>query len=734
MSQSKTEAAGDLPKKKLDMPGKILIGLGLGILTGLFFGELAAPLKIAGDAFVGLLQMTVLPYIVLALIGGIGKLTAQQSRLMLTRVALIILVLWLIGLGSVLLFGLSLPSQVSASFFSNSLVEDPPSFDFFGLFIPSNPFQSLAENKVPAVVLFCVLCGAAIISMKNKDRVINGIDVLMQVMGRVTGLIVNLSPYGVFFIAASAAGTMDLAELARIQGYLVLLTVICAVLCFIIIPSVISTMTPFTRKDVSPLLRASFILAFATGKTLVVLPLLIEGIRKMHEQKGVDNEETTSTIDVLVPLAYSFPHLGRILATAFIPFAAWYAGSPLTAEQYPVLLGAATFVHFSTSPVSIPFLLDLMHLPSDLFQLFLVTGVYVGRLTDAVGAAYILAVTVLGTCAVRGTLSINWRRIGTLGAGVVVFALVVVFGGRAYLNATSTDSYDTEAIIASMQTPPRDIQISVVEPGPNPMPLMEGQSHLERITNRGIIRVGFDPDALPFSYFNANGQLVGFDIEMIDSLGEMLDVEIEYVPILSKRNVADEMRQDYYDIAVGGFVNTLQTARDRPASEPYMHLNMALVVLDFRDKEFSSIESIAAREGLRIAYIEGGSFEDKARAFLPLAQFVPLDSPAQFFDHEAGAQEADALLFSAEAGSAWTLLHPEYKVMAPFPRHIQMPLVVPYSGSTDTEMDEFVDTWAALVRADGTIEAAYDYWILGQGTEEITPRWSVIRDVLHWAD
>ena len=105
MSQSKTEAAGDLPKKKLDMPGKILIGLGLGILTGLFFGELAAPLKIAGDAFVGLLQMTVLPYIVLALIGGIGKLTAHQSRLMLTRVALIILVLWLIGLGSVLLFG-----------------------------------------------------------------------------------------------------------------------------------------------------------------------------------------------------------------------------------------------------------------------------------------------------------------------------------------------------------------------------------------------------------------------------------------------------------------------------------------------------------------------------------------------------------------------------------------------------------------------------------------------------
>jgi hypothetical protein len=32
-------------KKKLEMPAKILIGFGLGILSGLFLGELAAPLE-----------------------------------------------------------------------------------------------------------------------------------------------------------------------------------------------------------------------------------------------------------------------------------------------------------------------------------------------------------------------------------------------------------------------------------------------------------------------------------------------------------------------------------------------------------------------------------------------------------------------------------------------------------------------------------------------------------------
>jgi len=41
----------------------ILIGAVLGLACGLFFGEYATVLSVVGDAFVGLLQMTVLPYI-----------------------------------------------------------------------------------------------------------------------------------------------------------------------------------------------------------------------------------------------------------------------------------------------------------------------------------------------------------------------------------------------------------------------------------------------------------------------------------------------------------------------------------------------------------------------------------------------------------------------------------------------------------------------------------------------
>ena len=44
----------------------------------------------------------------------------------------------------------------TASFFSTTLIERRPTVNFVDLFNPSNPFHPLANNIVPAVVLFSV--------------------------------------------------------------------------------------------------------------------------------------------------------------------------------------------------------------------------------------------------------------------------------------------------------------------------------------------------------------------------------------------------------------------------------------------------------------------------------------------------------------------------------------------------------------------------------------------------
>ena len=725
-------------KKTMGLSEKIMIGFGLGLATGLFFGELAAPLNYLGDVFVGLLQMTVLPYIMLSLMGGIGKLTGAQSRLLLGRVSLIILFFWLVGYLTVLLFGLSLPAQTSASFFSTSMVAEPRSFDFFSLFIPSNPFRSMAENRVPAVVLFSVLCGAAIIGMSSRDSILRTLDTMQNVLGRVTGFIVSLSPFGVFFVVASAAGTMNIEEMVRIQGYMVLMSVFTLAICFLLVPALVTQLTPFKSKDVSPLLRASFILAFATGKTLVVLPMLIEGVREIFEKKAEENPETqkdiNSTIEVLVPLSYSFPHLGRIMATAFIPFAGWYIGQPLPLDMYPMLFGAGLFVHFSTAPVSVPFLLDLARLPSDLFQLFMVTGVYMGRLADAVGASYILAVTFLGTCAMRGMLKIRLRRLGLLVIGIVIVSVVLVAGSRFYLDLTSSGEYNKDKIVASMQLPHLAAEVEIVESGPNPVPLGKGQSRLQRIIDRNVIRVGYDSDHLPFTYHNQAGELAGFDVEFVNALALDLGVSVEMVPILKRETFHEEMQNDHFDIAIGGFVDTVELAQHTPFSDPYLYLNLALVVPDYRKREFASLDSINKIKDLRVTVIAGSGLKDEAKKYFPDAKIINIASPREYFTQGKPGALADTLLFSAESGSAWSMLYPAYQVTTPLPRTIRLPVVIPYAGEPDPQLDEFLDNWVMLKQNDGTVDRTYDYWILGKGTEPKEPRWSVIRDVLGWVD
>ena len=67
------------------MTFRIVSGLVLGIATGLFFGEKAASLQPIADVWIGLMQMTVLPYVIVSLISGLGQLDATLARLLAVR-------------------------------------------------------------------------------------------------------------------------------------------------------------------------------------------------------------------------------------------------------------------------------------------------------------------------------------------------------------------------------------------------------------------------------------------------------------------------------------------------------------------------------------------------------------------------------------------------------------------------------------------------------------------------
>jgi hypothetical protein len=72
-----------------------------------------------------------------------------------------------------------------------------------------------------------------------------------------------------------------------------------------------------------------------------------------------------------------------------------------------------------------------------------------------------------------------------------------------------------------------------------------------------------------------------------------------------------------------------------------------------------------------------------------------------------------------------------YTVAVAHPDVLALPVAYGMARS-DREWTEFVNPWIDLKKKDRTIASLYDYWVLGESAADKEPRWSVIRNVLHW--
>ena len=71
-------ARSDPPARAGDgLSRRIAIGVVAGIAVGVFFGDRTAFLQIVADGYVRLLQMTVLPYVTISIVSGLGARQAE---------------------------------------------------------------------------------------------------------------------------------------------------------------------------------------------------------------------------------------------------------------------------------------------------------------------------------------------------------------------------------------------------------------------------------------------------------------------------------------------------------------------------------------------------------------------------------------------------------------------------------------------------------------------------------
>ncbi len=692
---------------------RVIFSLLAGIGFGIAVGEWAGRLEWIGNAYIRLLQMTVLPYILFSLMGGLGRLELAMARRIGLAGAGLILFLWATAMLTLLTMPLAYPDWTSAAFFSTSLITPPARFDPLTLYIPSNPFHALANTIVPAAVVFSIAMGLALIAVPDKDGLLRGMQNLSDALMKIASFVARLAPIGIFALTAAAAGTLDVQALARLQVYLWVYAGAWLVLTFLVLPLFVAWATPFGYREVMRDARTAMVTAFAAGTVLVVIPMIIERTKTLLREHGMVSKAADTAVDVLVPTAYTFPSVGTLLGIGFILFAGWFVGAPLDISQYPGFVVTGAISAFGTMAVALPFMLDYFHLPADLFQLYLVGSVMTARFATVLAAMHAVVISLLGASVMLGRLRreglVRALLLGLAVTGLLMWGLGVVLGRLVPYEYTGYEK------LISMQPIERVQPERFITDPQSLAPLPGDRPRLQAIAERGSLRVAFPRDAVPFAFRNKAGQVVGLDMDLLRILARKLGVGLEIVR-LDKPAAVAALAEGRIDLLAGGLAITTARAREWEMTQPYLVEHIGFVVPDYRRKVFTTLEGIRAQKGLRIgvlAALRESVYAPLIRRRFPGARIVPIASPRDFLTGKTGA---DVMIYSAESGAIWTLIYPQFSVVVPQGLDTRLPLgmVLPPG---DPHFADFINLWLKVEQTRGTLDALMAYWVYGKTRE-----------------
>ena len=342
--------------RRIGLAWQILIALALGIVVGALLhnfggetrswaiGNVLAP---AGQIFIKLIKMIVLPIVLSSLVVGIagvgdakklGKIGAKTLIYfeVVTTVAIVVGVLFanLAQPGAGIDMNQLSTTDISSYEATTEAVQKKP----HGLMatilevIPSNVFAALAAGEILPIIFFSVLFGLGLSSLPahHRDPLVQMFKSVAETMFVVTNMVMRYAPIGVFALITVTVANFGFASLLPLAKLVVLIYV--AVLFFAFgVLGLIARWCGFSILRIMRLLKDELVLAYSTASSEAVLPRLMEKMEAYGVPKGLSS--------FVIPTGYSFNLDGSTLYQSIAAiFLAQLYGIDLSLTQQLVLI------------------------------------------------------------------------------------------------------------------------------------------------------------------------------------------------------------------------------------------------------------------------------------------------------------------------------------------------------------------------------------------------------------
>jgi cyclohexadienyl dehydratase len=232
-------------------------------------------------------------------------------------------------------------------------------------------------------------------------------------------------------------------------------------------------------------------------------------------------------------------------------------------------------------------------------------------------------------------------------------------------------------------------------------------SRLDDIISHGTLRVGMTGDYRPFSFLDkTTSKFEGFDVDMIEALGQALGVKVEFVQT-SWPTMTRDFEANAFDMAAGGVSITLDRQKKGLFSTPIMREGKTPIARCADTEKFETLAKID-QPGTRVIVNPGGTNERFARTHLRNAAIEIYPDNVTIFD-EIAKGSADLMMTDASETRYQQKLHPGVLCAV----HPDKPFDFAeksYWLQRDVAFKAFVDQWLHIISENGSYKTIYNKW------------------------
>ncbi len=275
---------------------KILIGLILGIIVGLFFqGNVAftkAYIAPFGTAFINLIKMIIVPLVFASLVVGaastgdvkkLGRMGAVTMGYYLITTAIAVTIGLILGNLLTPGIGMKLPEGVKVA----AKAAQPISQVLLDM-IPTNPLKSMVNGDMLPIIVFALFVGIAITVVGKKAQIVmDFFDGFAEVTYKIVGFVMEFAPYGVFALIVPVVAVNGPAVLIPLAKVIAAVYIGCILHAGIVYSLAVKSLGDFSPMRFWKGFFPAMVVAFTTCSSSATLPV---SMKCTQDNMGVSKE------------------------------------------------------------------------------------------------------------------------------------------------------------------------------------------------------------------------------------------------------------------------------------------------------------------------------------------------------------------------------------------------------------------------------------------------------------